>query len=72
MHDKAIISGKEHRKQYMGAKLCDRTCRNHGGCPQCEMNRTFSYHKRNWWSKQEARHFFEWEAEDPTEESTPC
>lgn len=53
MLDKAIQHGKERRKQYTGAKLCDRTCRNHGSCPQCKGNRTFSYTRRNWWSKQE-------------------
>ena len=31
--DKAIESGKEHRKQYRGAKRVDPSCRNHGGCP---------------------------------------
>ena len=29
--DKAIEHGKEHRKQYRGSKVFDRTCRNHGG-----------------------------------------
>ena len=38
--DKAIASGKEHRKPYY--KRCeqiDPSCRNHGGCPWCEANR---------------------------------
>lgn len=37
--DKAIKSGKEHRKPYY--KYCeqiDPSCRNHGGCPWCEAN----------------------------------
>jgi hypothetical protein len=28
------------RKPYTGSKRFDRTCRNHGGCPWCERNRT--------------------------------
>ena len=38
--NKAIESGKEHRKKYYGAKSFDPSCRNHGGCPWCEENRT--------------------------------
>ena len=34
--DKAIASGKEHRKQYRRFKLVDKTCRNHGTCPWCQ------------------------------------
>ena len=34
--DKAIKHGKEHRKQYRGAKAVDLTCRNHGSCPWCQ------------------------------------
>jgi hypothetical protein len=41
--DKAIIHGKEHRKQYRGAKAVDKTCRNHGGCPHCELGRLHKY-----------------------------
>jgi hypothetical protein len=37
--DKAIEHGKEHRKQYRGAKYIDQSCRNHGDCPWCQMNR---------------------------------
>lgn len=43
--DKAIKSGKEHRKQYYGCKSFDKTCRNHGGCPWCEENRQYKYKK---------------------------
>lgn len=39
--DKAIENNKEHRKKYYGAKRIDRSCRNHGGCPWCEENRTY-------------------------------
>jgi hypothetical protein len=31
--DKAIKTGKEHRKPYRGSKAFDRSCRNHGDCP---------------------------------------
>lgn len=33
--DKAIKYGKEHRKQYRGAKAVDPHCRNHGDCLYC-------------------------------------
>lgn len=42
-HDKAIKSGKEHRKQYTGAKACDCTCRNHGSCAYCLRNRLYKF-----------------------------
>lgn len=41
--DKAIKSGKEHRKPYSGSKAIDRSCRNHGGCPWCEGSRLRKY-----------------------------
>lgn len=45
--EKAIQSGKEHRKPYRGAKAFDASCRNHGNhghgpgneCPWCKENR---------------------------------
>lgn len=37
--DKAIASGKEHRKPYRKAKRIDKSCRNHGSCPYCAGNR---------------------------------
>ena len=43
--EKAIASGKEHRKEYRGAKRVSRSCRNNGGghkhseCPYCQSNR---------------------------------
>lgn len=45
--DKAIESGKEHRKQYRGSKRFDKSCRNHGNhghgpgheCNWCKGNR---------------------------------
>ena len=44
--EKAIISGKEHRKPFRGAKAVSKSCRNHGGgyrqeCPWCLKNRTY-------------------------------
>ena len=43
--NKAIKSGKEHRKEYTGSKAIDKTCRNHGGCEWCKDNRTHKYKK---------------------------
>lgn len=43
--NKAIESGKEHRKPYRGAKSCDPMCRNHGGCKWCEDGRLHKYKK---------------------------
>ena len=42
-HEKAIKSGKEHRKPYRGSKAIDPSCRNHKGCPACQAKRK---HKR--------------------------
>lgn len=44
--EKAIESGKERRKPYLGAKAVDCTCRNHGSCPHCKSNRLHSDRKR--------------------------
>lgn len=43
--DKAIISGKEHRKPFRGSKAIDCSCRNHGGCLYCEGNRLYNRKK---------------------------
>lgn len=43
--DKAIQSGKEHRKPYKGSKAVDKTCRNHGSCRYCRNNRLYSRRK---------------------------
>lgn len=37
--DRAISSGKEHRKPYRKSKAFDASCRNHGRCSWCEGNR---------------------------------
>ena len=55
--DKAIIFGKEHRKQYYGSKSIDPSCRNHGGCPWCEGNRLFKYQKKISKMKEEEREY---------------
>ena len=44
--NKAIAHGKEHRKEYRGAKACDSTCRNHGSCGWCQSNRLYKNAKR--------------------------
>ena len=43
--EKAIASGKEHRKEYRGAKAIDATCRNRGSCKYCELNRLYQRRK---------------------------
>lgn len=43
--DKAIESGREHRKQWRGSKRIDKTCRNHGSCDYCKGNRLYSTKK---------------------------
>ena len=40
--DKAIESGKEHRKPYRRSKRFSWSCRNCNGCPWCEGNRLHS------------------------------
>ena len=44
--DKAVTHGKEWRKPYRGAKAIDYSCRNHGSCEVCRMNRLVSSIKR--------------------------
>ena len=39
--EKAIRYKKENRKQYKGSKAYDRSCRNHGSCEYCRMNREY-------------------------------
>lgn len=46
MLNKAIEHGKEHRKQYTGAKAVDCSCRNHGDCEWCKSNRLYKNNKR--------------------------
>ncbi len=44
--NKAIKSGKEHRKPYRKAKGVIRHCRNHGACLHCLSNRIIKNIKR--------------------------
>lgn len=44
--DKAIISGKEHRKPYRDTRAVDSWCRNHGRCLICRGNRTYKNNRR--------------------------
>ena len=37
--DKAIKSGKEHRKPFYKSKVFDQSCRSHGGCTWCATGR---------------------------------
>ncbi len=41
--DKAIKSGKEHRKPYYKSKSIDTSCRNHGDCAYCKQNRLHKF-----------------------------
>lgn len=41
--DKAIKSGKEHRKPYYNSKSIDISCRNHGDCTYCKQNRLHKF-----------------------------
>lgn len=45
--DKAIASGKEHRKPYYGSKAIAKSCRNHGSCPYCTKNRQHKFLENN-------------------------
>ena len=55
--EKAIKSGKEHRKEYPLCKSVDTQCQNHGGrykgweCPYCKGNRLHKFKKREQESK---------------------
>ena len=44
--EKAIASGKEHRKPYSYCKSVDKQCRNHGECSYCKGNRLYKNLKR--------------------------
>lgn len=43
--DKAIASGKEHRKRYRRSKAFDATCRCNGSCGYCRENRLYQVTK---------------------------
>ena len=44
--EKAIASGKEHRKEYHGAKAICKSCRNCGSCEWCRRNRMYKNLKK--------------------------
>ena len=44
--EKAIASGKEHRKEYHGAKAIDKTSRSGGSCECCRRNRMYKTLKK--------------------------
>lgn len=44
--NKAISSGKEHRKPYRKSKAIDYSCRNHGSCAYCKRNRLHNTKKK--------------------------
>jgi hypothetical protein len=61
---KAIKSGKEHRKEYIGKNYCksvDKHCRNHGGrrhsweCQWCLDNRTKKNKEKEKLAKEEVK-----------------
>lgn len=65
--DKAIKSGKEHRKPYF--KYCeqiDHSCRNHGGCKWCEENRKHKFMVREYETKQKLKEYLLGEDEETT------
>lgn len=37
---------RTYKKPYTKSKRFDKSCRNHGGCPYCEGNRTYNARKR--------------------------
>lgn len=48
----------ERREPYRGAAAVDSCCRNHGGCPWCQGNRTFSERKRETIAKEKLEESF--------------
>lgn len=55
--NQSINHGKEHRKQYRGAKAVDKTCRNHGGCEWCQENRRHKHDKKEEGMKEREREY---------------
>jgi hypothetical protein len=43
--NKAIQSGKEHRKPWHDSRAIDGSCENHGSCPWCRENRLYQRRK---------------------------
>lgn len=63
--DKAILHGKEHRKEYRGSKAFAKTCRNHGSCPWCIENRTHKFRDKKPKLKNEEIEYGESDSEVP-------
>ena len=59
MLDKAIRSGREHRRPYRGAKAIDRSCRNHGDDPWDRDNRLYQRKKREQQQQEEIEEYEE-------------
>ena len=57
MMDKAIRSGKEHRKEYRKAKAVSVHCRNHGECEYCLNNRLHKYKIKELSASQQLKDF---------------
>lgn len=61
--DKFYPKRKDWRKGYRGAKACDRSCRNHGGCAWCRGDRMWFDRKRREVAKEKLMEYSErgWE-----------
>lgn len=57
MMDKAIRSGKEHRKEYRRAKAKSMSCRNHGSCTHCLNNKLHKYKIKELSTNQQLKDF---------------
>ena len=55
---RAIKSGKEHRKEYRGAKAIDCSCRNHGTCEWCKANRLYASNREKEAAQQKYEEYF--------------
>lgn len=65
--DKAIRSGKEHRRPYYGRGEGDTTCRPHGGCTWCEESRLHSTRKREEDAREQIKDATERHGQKPSE-----
>ena len=78
--DKAIASGKEHRKPWMGKdkrKNTDCTCRNHSSCMNCRDNRLYQRRKADSKTKEALREMVDgwtgqWTYDPNTPEDKKC
>lgn len=56
---RGIKSGKEHRKEYRGAKAIDCSCRNHGTCEWCKNNRLYTSNREAEAAEQKYKEYFD-------------